>query len=224
LNVLVLAPHADDEVLGCGGVIRRHVLEGDVVTIAVMTNAARGAPELFGEAVIDVIRAEARRAAARLGVRDIVFRDFPGPQLDQFPTYRLANAISELIGEYCTNTLYIPFQGDLHTDHGAVFKAALVAARPMPGASVRRVYCYETLSETEWAAPFASNAFLPVRYVNIEQQLRDKLDAMGCYASQLRPFPHPRSLEAMQTLAKLRGSQCGCAAAETFGVIREIVD
>jgi LmbE family N-acetylglucosaminyl deacetylase len=222
--VLVLAPHADDEVLGCGGVIRRHVQDGDAVTVCVLTHAARGAPELFADDVIERIRAEARAAAKRLGVAQIVFRDFPAPQLDQFPSYRLAEAIAQLIAEYSTHTLYVPFHADLHADHGAVFKAALVAARPIPDRTVKRVYCYETLSETEWGAPLAANAFLPVRYVNIEAQLADKLAAMSCYASQLREFPHPRSLEAIGTLAALRGSQCGCRAAEAFGVIREVVD
>jgi len=224
LNVLILAPHADDEILGCGGVIRRHVQEGDAVTICVLTHGARGAPELFSDEGVQSLRAEARLAASRLGVNAIVFRDFPAPQLDQFPGYRLADGIGKLIAELKTHTLYIPFHADLHVDHGVVFTAALVAARPMPGHSVRRVYCYETLSETEWAAPLAANAFLPVRYVNIEAQLADKLDAMACYASQLREFPHPRSLEAIRTLAAMRGSQCGCRAAEAFGVIREVVD
>jgi N-acetylglucosamine malate deacetylase 1 len=224
LNILILAPHPDDEILGCGGVIRRHVQQGDQVTICVLTNAARGAPEAFHESAVECVRAEAKSAASRLGVDDLVFCDYPAPQLDQFPSYRLADGIRRLIADHATQTLYVPFQADLHVDHGAVFTAALVAARPMPGQTVRHVYCYETLSETEWAAPFASNAFLPMRYVNIEAQLADKLDAMACYSSQLREFPHPRSLEALRTLAAMRGSQCGCRAAEAFAVIREVVD
>src|SRR5690606_20442211 len=111
-----------------------------------------------------------------------------------------------------------------HVDHGAVFHAALVATRPQPGQCVRHVYSYETLSETEWAGPAADRAFLPARYVNIEQQLADKLEAMNCFGSQLKPFPHPRSLKAIETLARYRGSQCGCAAAEAFWVVREVVD
>jgi LmbE family N-acetylglucosaminyl deacetylase len=224
LNVLILAPHADDEILGCGGVIRRHVEAGNRVTVAVLTNASKGAPDLFTEASIERVRDEARAANARLGVESLVFADFPAPCLDQFPAFRLAEAIARLIAEHGTQTLYVPFHSDLHVDHGCVFHAALVASRPMPGQSVRRVYCYETLSETEWAAPTPDKAFLPVRYVNIELQLVHKVAAMTCYASQLKPFPHPRSIEAISTLAALRGSQCGYRAAEAFWIVREIVD
>jgi N-acetylglucosamine malate deacetylase 1 len=224
LNVLILAPHADDEILGCGGVIRRHVIANDHVTVVVLTNASKGAPDLFTPESIEAIRAEARAANSCLGVQSLIFADFPAPCLDQFPAFRLAEAIRALLVEARADTIYIPFHADLHVDHGRVHHAALVAARPTPGQTVRRIYCYETLSETEWAAPCANNAFLPVRYVDIEGQLDAKLAAMNAYASQLRPFPHPRSSEAIRALAMLRGSQCGRRAAEAFWVVREIVD
>ena len=224
MNVLVLAPHADDEILGCAGAIRRHVICGDHVIVAVLTNAAKGAPQMFSEESIAGIRSEARAAHALLGITTAVFDDFPAPRLDQFPVYQIADRIAQLIAEHAADTLYIPFRADLHVDHRVVFDAALVASRPVPGQRIRRVYSYETLSETEWAAPAADNAFLPVRYVNIESHIEDKVAAMACYASQLKPFPHSRSLEAIRALAAVRGSQCGCRAAEAFWVIREIVD
>jgi LmbE family N-acetylglucosaminyl deacetylase len=224
LNVLILAPHADDEVLGCAGAVRRHVVGGDRVTVAVLTNAAVGAPDLYSQESIDHIRGEARKAHGLLGVAATIFEDFPAPRLDQFPLHRLADRVSQIISECAADTLYVPFYADVHVDHRVVFDAAVVASRPVPGQRVRRVYCYETLSETEWAAPTSGNAFLPVRYVNIEGHLEDKLAAMKCFASQVKPFPHPRSLEAIRALAELRGSQCGCRAAEAFWVVREIVD
>jgi len=220
----VLAPHADDEVLGCGGAIRHHVLAGDHVSVAIMTNAAKGAPDLFSEDDIRRVREEARAAHALLGVNATIFEDFPAPCLDQVPRHRIADRISQIIAQCETEILYVPFRADLHVDHRILFDAALVAARPFPSQKVRCVYSYETLSETEWAAPAAENAFLAVRYLNIEPHLEAKIAAMNCYASQLRDFPHPRSPDAIRNLAAMRGSQCGRKAAEAFWVIREVVD
>ena len=148
-NILVVAPHADDEVLGCGGTIAKHTRLGGTVYVAIMTNAAVGAPELFGFDGIDAVRVEAIKAHKILGVKETLFYDFPAPQLDQYPQYKIANALSALIKEKNIDTLYIPHKGDLHLDHGVIYNASLVAARPLPGQSIRHIYAYETLSETE---------------------------------------------------------------------------
>lgn len=223
MNVLVLAPHADDEVLGCGGAIRRHVLQGDKVVVVVLTNASIGAAELFSPAAVASIREEARAAHAVLGVTTTVFDELPAPQLDQFATYKLADCILGHVNAFRPDTVYVPHRGDLHVDHQATYRAALVALRPQPGQGVHRVYAYETLSETEWSGPSADTAFLPMRYVNIESTLPEKISAMKRFASQLRPFPHPRSIEAIQALAAFRGSQSGLRAAEAFSVVRETI-
>src|SRR5260370_35516810 len=168
---LVLAPHADDEVLGCGGAISRHVHRGDRVCVAVLTDASIGAPELFSSTDIELVRTEARAAHERLGVAESVFEDLPAPRLDQYPMYQLADRISGLLCTFSPHTLYIPFRGDLHRDHGAVFHAAMVAARPQPGQAVQRVLAYDTPSETEWAPPAPATQFGPNHFVCIEQSL-----------------------------------------------------
>ena len=222
MNVLVLAPHADDEVLGCGGVISRHAQAGDRVYVAVLTNASVGAPELFSTADIDVIRTEAREAHARLGIAESVFEDLPAPQLDQFPTYQLADRIAGLLARFSPTTLYVPFRGDVHRDHGAVFNAAMVAARPQPAQVVQRVLAYETPSETEWAAAAADTQFSPNYFVSIEEHLQAKLDAFSCFRSQVKSFPHPRSLRALEALARWRGATVGVSAAEAFWLVRAL--
>ncbi len=222
MSVLVLAPHADDEVLGCGGAIRRHVVSGERVAVAILTNAAVGAPELFSSESIRVVREEARAAHGVLGVSESIFLDLPAPRLDQYPTYQLANELSKLIQQVQPHIVYVPFRGDLHRDHGAVFGAAMVAARPMPGQVVRRVLAYETPSETEWAPPAADTQFSPNHFVNIEQELTVKLEALGRFRSQLRDFPHPRSLMAVEALARWRGASVGVAAAEAFWLVRSL--
>lgn len=221
-SILVLAPHPDDEVLGAGGAIARHVAEGDTVHVVVLTNASVGAPELFSAEQVASIRDEARQAHALLGVRQTWFENFAAPRLDAEPSYPIAIAISRLIRECGAQTLYIPFRGDLHNDHRVIFTAALVAARPVPGQRVRTILAYETLSETEWAAPFGDDTFIPTVFTDISAHLDRKLAALACFKSQMRPFPNSRSLEAITALARLRGATVGAMAAEAFHLIRDI--
>jgi LmbE family N-acetylglucosaminyl deacetylase len=224
-NVLVVAPHADDEVLGCGGVIAKHLEAGDQVFVAVMTNAAVGAPELFDSEFIEEIRAEAKQSHALLGVTETFYFDFPAPQLEQYPQYKIASALNQLIKEKQVNTLFIPHKGDLHLDHGVIYNSCLVAARPVPGQCVKHIYAYETLSETEWGHPTPEAVFIPRKYIPLsEQQFERKLSAMSCFTSQLKDFPNTRSLEAIKNLAALRGSTVGVNFAEAFDIIRSIDD
>ena len=118
--------------------------------------------------------------------------------------------------------LFIPHQGDIHIDHTVVFKASLVAARPVGNYSVKSIYAYETLSETEWAAPFCSETFIPNHFVNIEPYINKKLEAMSCFSGQIRNFPNPRSLEGIEALAKFRGATVGFDRAEAFMTIRTV--
>ncbi len=224
-NILVVAPHADDEVLGCGGTIAKHTRLGGTVYVAIMTNAAVGAPELFGSDGIDAVRVEAIKAHKILGVKETLFYDFPAPQLDQYPQYKIANALSALIKEKNIDTLYIPHKGDLHLDHGVIYNASLVAARPLPGQSIRHIYAYETLSETEWGHPTTEAVFIP-RYFNVlnDSDFKIKIEAMICFASQLKEFPNTRSIKAIEHLAALRGAYVGSNIAESFDVIRTIND
>ncbi len=133
------------------------------------------------------------------------------------------NSIAARIREYQPETVYLPHRGDLHSDHRAVFQAALVAARPIGAQSVRRLLSYETLSETEWAAPIGEEAFLPNVFIEITDFLEKKKKAMAEYRSQLKEFPHPRSLQSVESLARVRGGTAGFAAAEAFQMIRELI-
>jgi len=217
-NVLIVSPHADDEVLGCGGSIARHVAQGDNVFIHIVTKAI---PQIFSADYMDTVRAEALEAHARLGVKETMFTDFPAPMLDQTPGYEIADAINEVAGPWEIDWAYVPWRGDIHSDHRAVFDAALVAFRPTTRNAVSRIMAYETLSETEWALPFGDDFFKPTMFVNIEDHLSAKLDAMRKFGSQLRDFPSSRSLEAIEALARYRGATVGVHAAESFVTIRE---
>lgn len=219
-RVLVIAPHADDEVLGCGATMARHQAQGDEVFVWIATNASQGAPELFTSSQIEEIRSEALRAHSILGVEKTLFDDFPAPALTTFAAYKVSNRISELLNQLKPNRIYIPHPGDLHEDHRVIYRAALVAARPFAKASVKEILCYETLSETEWAPFQGAEAFKPNYYVDVSECFEQKLKAMAAFASQVRSFPHSRSLEALEALAKLRGATVGLNRAEAFEVER----
>ena len=220
-NILVIAPHPDDEVLGCGGIMKRYADEGHHIFSLIVS---RGTPKLYSDERIKNVREEARNAHQVLGVKETVFFDFPAPELDTISSSEISRAIADVIKKLDIQTVFLPHRGDIHHDHRVVFNAGLVACRPVGQYSVNEIYAYETLSETEWAAPFADDAFIPTKFVNITEQMNFKLEAMKCFRSQLKPFPNARSLETIEALAKFRGATVGFERAEGFMLIRNIED
>jgi len=219
-RILVIAPHPDDEVLGCGGVIARHSARGDRVQVVVVS---RGAPDIFPPEEVEETRSELAAAHQLLGVEDVHFLDFPAPRLDTVPGHVLADRLTRLVREIQPRTVYAPHWGDLHSDHKAAYWATMVATRPNGGPRVERLLCYETLSETEWGGPSVDNAFSPTVFVDIGDFLSAKLQAMACYRTQLKEYPNSRSLRSLEALARLRGSAVGLDAAEGFVMVREVV-
>lgn len=207
MNVLVVAPHPDDEVLGCGGTMVRHVAEGDTVDVVIVT---RG-DDSYDQTWIDLSRTEAKEAHAVLGVTTTTFLDFPSPTLDVVPMRDIVSALREVVHH---DIVYIPSRTDLHQEHRLVHDAALVACRP-PGPSA--VYAYETLSETE-----CGYGFTPNHYIDITDYLETKLAAMRCYQTQLHTAPAPRSINGITTQATLRGYTIHRWRAEAFETIRTI--
>ena len=222
-KILVIAPHADDEVLGCGATMAKACAKGDEVFVLICTNASVGAPELFSAELIKQIRSEAVTAHRLIGAKETFFLDLPAPALDQYPRYKMSNEISAIIKKIDADTVYIPHRGDCHKDHTIIHECAMVACRPLAICSVKHVYAYETLSETEWGEPITADFFVPVKYNTFtNEEFQKKLDAMSCFKSQLYPFPASRSLEAIDALAKYRGCTVSAERAEAFEVLRDI--
>ena len=219
MKILIIAPHPDDEVLGCGGIMRKYASMGHEIYVLVMT---RGTPRLYSEDKIENVRKEALKAHEMLGVTDTRFLDFHAPELDVTAVADIARAVSAVIKDWAIDELYLPHRGDIHKDHEVVFRAGLIAARPVGDYTVKNIYCYETLSETEWAPPFGDDAFIPTHFVDIVGSMEAKIEAMACFHSQVRPFPSTRSLETIEALAKFRGATVGFHRAEAFMTIRTI--
>lgn len=222
-NILIIAPHADDEILGCGATMAKEIAAGNNVFVLICTNAHVGAPEMFSEELIKQIRMDAVAAHQLLGVKETVFLDFPAPMLDQYPRFKMSNEMSAIIRKFEIDTVYLPHRGDCHKDHAIVHECAMVACRPLVSCKVKHVYAYETLSETEWGEPIAADFFIPVKYNTFTQEeFAKKLEAMSFFKSQLYPFPASRSLEAIEAQAKYRGAAVSHVRAEAFEVLRDI--
>ena len=218
-RVLVIAPHPDDEVLGCGGTMARLADEGAELIVAIVTT---GQPPAFQAESVSQVENELRQAHEIIGIRDCRFLHFPAAALDTVPAATLNARFEELVSDVRPDTLLLPFVGDIHGDHQLSFLAAMVAARPRQMDAPSLVMCYETLSETNWYAPPTTPTFVPNAYVEISAVLDRKLEAFGAIASQLRPFPDERSLEALRALATLRGATVHVRAAEAFVIVRHV--
>jgi len=217
-KILVIAPHPDDEVLGCGGVIAKHNNFGDIVYLCVVTKAYT--PD-WSEEFIQNRKLEIERSNKVLRIKKTYLLDFPTVKLDSIPQKELNAEISKIIEKVQPDILYIPHRGDLNKDHRLVFEACLVAARPLGGHIIKKILSYETLSGTEWGNTMSP--FIPNIYEDISDYLKDKIKAMKAYESELRKYPHPRCLEMIEILAKKRGSEAGLRLAEAFMLVREVV-
>ena len=224
-SVLVIAPHADDETLGLGGTIARHVDDGDHVTVAVLTGHGDEEPHpIWPVSAWDTVRREARRAMDVLGVAELLFEEVPAARVAEQPPWALNALTGSLVEQAAPEVLYVPFPLDLHKDHREVFHSLSVSWRPSSptGRRIGEIYCYEVQSETHWNAPYVEPGFVPTAWVDIGAQLDRKLRAAACYESQIQPAPDARSLEALEALAVWRGSLVGMEAAEALVTVRTL--
>lgn len=219
MNILVIAPHADDEVLGVGATMAKHVAAGDGVYVCVVT---RGVEPMFTDAFMQRLREETVIAHNLLGVSKTFFLELPATMLERVPRHELNDRIRGVVEGVTPDIVYIPHFGDTQKDHRLVSEAAMVATRPKYTPRIRCVYAYETLSETEWNTPHNAYSFLPNAYVDVSDYLDKKLEALSCFGSQLLDFPQPRSLLAVEALARYRGATINSMAAEAFALIRGI--
>lgn len=217
--VLVVAPHPDDEVLGCGGTIARLTDAGTEVHVAIVTT---GKPPRFSAEQAATVRAESRVAHDLLGIAQTHFLALPAAELDRVPHAEVNAALSRVFAAVRPVTVFVPFVGDVHMDHQIVFRSCLVAARPRDANAPAKLLAYETLSETNWGAPGIDPAFAPTTFIDIADTLERKIEAFAAFTSQCRDFPDERSFEAIRALATLRGATVHRRAAEAFILVREI--
>ena len=222
MRVLVVSAHPDDETLGAGGAMALHTRRGDEVAVLILTDGVTARHD-----VTEPQRAAARKACGLLGAKDVRFGGLPDQRLDAGPLLDVIKPISEVVAELRPEVVYTHHRGDANQDHRAVFAATLVAVRPFGQCPVRRVLSYEVASSTEWGPPFSEWAFQPNVFLDISATLDTKLAALDAYRetfeSEIKPFPHPRSPEAVRIYAQQRGVTVGMRAAEAFALVRELL-
>ena len=214
MRIIVIAPHNDDEILGAGGTMAKMVKQGHEVIVCEVT-----AGDLKNEQV-QLQKREAIASHELMGVKTH-FMNLPVVGLKEMKTTELNAEFQKTMLALKPDIVFLPHKGDMHIDHRMTIEAAMVALRPVMFPDLTAIYAYETLSETEWNIPSVDHMFIPAAFKDITEEIDIKLEAMKCHASQLRSYPHPRSLEAIKALAMHRGSTVCKKYAEAFMVIRE---
>jgi LmbE family N-acetylglucosaminyl deacetylase len=221
-KVLILSPHADDEILGCGGFISKFSKQNYHINVLILTNANEGAPEIYLPEEIKRVRNEAKIANNFIGTKKLFFENLPAINLNNYPIYKISNTINKYIVNINPEIILIPSANDIHDDHKIIFKAAKVSMRPNKKSNLKKILSYEVLSETEWnenGKLFNPNYFVVLNKVDI----KNKVKAFLKYKSQVKKFPHPRSKEAIINLSRVRGSQAFEEFAEAYR-IEKIID
>ena len=218
-RVLVIAPHPDDETLGCGGTILKHKEKNDELHWVIAT--AMKAEQGYSAEQIERRQTEIDMVANAYSFNGVHQLGLPTTALDTLPERQIIEAISTVFGDLSPEVVYLPFPGDAHGDHKAVFAAASASSKWFRQVSLRRILAYETLSETDIALSTEGHSFSPNVFVDISDSLERKIEIMKIYRSEMGTFPFPRSAETITALGQLRGSACGYHAAEAFMLLRE---
>jgi LmbE family N-acetylglucosaminyl deacetylase len=224
-TVLVLAAHPDDEVLGVGGTIAYHAALKDRVHIAIAAEGATSRDKSRNLAArveeIGELKAAAGKAAETLGAQSVRFLGFPDNRCDSIDRLDLVKAIEAVVEELQPETVYVHHCGDVNIDHRLLHEAAFTACRPQPGHSVKRLLAFETVSSTEWSPPGSLPPFQPNIFVDISKYWLLKRAALEIYGNEMRPWPHARSITAVEHLGHWRGASAGMDMAEAFVLLRE---
>ena len=226
-RILVVAAHPDDEVLGVGGTIINHTKDGDTVRIMIMAEGITSRSEKrdvdSARAELSALHAKCNEVAKMLGAEKPILCGFPDNRMDSVDLLDVVKEIEKEVESFKPEIVYTHHTGDVNIDHTVTHNAVITACRSLPDCSVRTILFFETLSSSEWQMQTSDKSFMPNWFVDITDSLEQKQNALYLYESEMRPFPHPRSYEAVEHLAKYRGCIIGADKAEAFMLGRNIV-
>ncbi len=218
--ILVVAAHPDDEVLGCGGYLALSASRGRVVHVLILADGESSRPHSDSDQANR--RKAAHDAAHALGLASVTLLDLPDNRLDSVDLLKIVQLIEKRVHEVKPTTVLTHHHGDVNVDHQIAHEATLAACRPVPESCVRELLFFEIPSSTEWRPASAGSGFFPTVFVDISSVAQQKKHALLAYAAELRPAPHPRSLESIDALSVWRGAMAGFSRAEAFSLGRAL--
>jgi LmbE family N-acetylglucosaminyl deacetylase len=218
-KILVVVAHPDDEILGVGGTILKHVKNGDKVSILILSD---GETSRGDKADIVKRQKQAEKVKKSLGVKELILKSMPDNKFDSVPLLEIVKKVEEVVYKIKPETIYTHNPNDLNIDHRLTCEAVLTSCRPQPNFFVKNILVFETLSSTEWQIKDSQHFFCPTQYVDISKFINKKIEVLKVYKNELRQYPHPRSIEGVSVLAKFRGMEVGLKYAEAFQIIRVI--
>lgn len=221
-TALIVVAHPDDEVLGCGGTIAKLADNGTTVHVVFLADGVSSRNEGSLPEKLKVRRLAAKKACGILGVRSVSFEDFPDNRLDTVALLDITQRVEWYITEHRPIMVLTHHSGDLNIDHRRTLDAVVTACRPQLGHPVRSILSFEVPSSTEWQLQTSAPSFQPNWFVDISATIERKLEALSAYESELRDWPHPRSLKGVEYLARWRGATVGVDAAEAFVLGRHL--
>lgn len=223
-KILVIAAHPDDEILGCGGTIAKKIYfeKAEVNTLILSRGIASRENIIDLRLEIKKNSNNAVRANKLLGVKKTEMLNFPDNEFDKVSHLNIVKEIEKKIVNYKPDTIYTHFSGDLNLDHQITNRAVLIATRPSGVFFVKKIYAFEICSSTDWSFNFNNNQFTPNHFEDISKTIRKKIEALKCYSSEMRKYPHSRSYLNIKNLAKLRGATVYTEFAESFVILRSI--
>lgn len=224
-RVLVISAHPDDEVLGMGGTIAKYTARGDEVAVLIVTDGStsqyRDDPNL--EMIINNKKNETNDCANILGVSNVFYGGLPDMKLDNIPHIDINKVIEDVIDEFQPEFVFTHFYGDINKDHRMVYESTLVACRPTFDQYVKKIFSYSVPSSTEWNIQLTQSVFLPNWYEDISGIYAEKkYSAMQCYKTELREYPHPRSIQYLRENDLVVGHKVGVSSAESFMLLRSV--
>ncbi len=226
-NILVVAAHPDDEVLGCGGTIVKHINQGDEVHVLILAEGITSRDtkryRSNSKEELSELGIAAHKAHKIMGTSSLKLLDYADNRMDSVDLLDIVKTVEEEVKGKKPKIVYTHHHGDLNIDHQITHQAVLTACRPVPDQSVKKIYCFEVPSSTEWQSPSVDTVFIPNIYVDISDTLSLKLDALRAYESEMRAWPHIRSIKAVEHLVRWRGASMGMEAAEAFVLVRELI-
>lgn len=224
-TVLVVAAHPDDEILGVGATIRRLVNEGHTAYALILGEGQTSRTQKREDtdvSVVESLHENTLEACDMIGYKKVYFENLPDNRFDSVDLLDIVKVVEGYVKKLEPDLIYTHHIGDLNVDHQCTCRAVMTATRPMEGCPVKEIYCFETVSSTEWNFDYDNNAFKPNVFINVEKTFDVKLEAMKKYETELAKFPHPRSIRALKAAGERWGSVCGCYYAEAFELMRAV--